>query len=128
MQLKERIVDQVRIVTIAETRLDATIATEFKKQVLELIKTGPPHLLLNMNEVTMLDSSALGIFALVYKVCKRQGEFALCEVGKNVQTLLRMTKLEQVFLCYSTEDEAIAALQDKIPAEHNAVTSNQPIR
>ncbi|GJL53351.1 MAG: anti-sigma factor antagonist [Nitrospirales bacterium] len=119
MQLQEKTVEQVRIVTIEETRIDAVIADELKKQVFELLKTAPPHLLLNMKEVSIIDSSALGVFALVYKACKKQGEFALCEVRKNVQTLLRMTRLDQVFPCYPTEEEAIAALAKNVPVAQN---------
>jgi len=119
MHLQERTVEQVRIVTIEESRLDTVIANELKKQVFELLKSGPPHLLLNMNAVSMIDSSALGIFALFYKETKKQGEFALCEVRKNVQTLLRMTRLDQVFLCYQTEEEAITELTKKVPAISN---------
>ncbi|GJL64640.1 MAG: hypothetical protein NPIRA04_32940 [Nitrospirales bacterium] len=115
MNLQEKTVDKVRVVTIEETRLDTVNGNEFKKRVFELLKTGPPHLLLNMNEVSMIDSSALGIFALIYKASKKQGEFALCDVRKNVQTLLRMTRLDQVFLCYPTEEEAIAELMKKVP-------------
>ncbi|GJL49800.1 STAS domain-containing protein [Candidatus Nitrospira salsa] len=119
MHLQEKTVDQVRVITIGEPRLDSVIANEFKKQVFELLKTGPPHILLNMNEVSMIDSSALGIFALVYKASKKQGEFALCEIRKNVETLLRMTRLDQVFLCYQTEEEAIAELMKKVPTGSN---------
>lgn len=116
MHLKERTVDQVRIVTIEETRFDTIIANEFKKAVLELLKDGPPHLLLNMSEVSIIDSSTLGIFALIYKTSKKQGKFALCEVRKNVQTLFRMTRLDQVFPSYPTEEEAIAQLMKTVPA------------
>ena len=117
MEFKEMIVDHIRVVTVMETRLDTAIATEFKQQILQLLEAGPPHLILNLNKVCMIDSSVLGIFAVIYKVCARQGEFALCEVSNNVQTLLRMTKLNQVFHCFSTQDEAIAALKDTATTE-----------
>ena len=120
MQLNGKIIGQVCIVTIGEPKLDTAIANEMKTQVLGLITAGPPHLLINMSAVSMVDSSALGIFAIIYKACKAQGEFALCEINKNVQTLLRMTKLDQVFRCFETEDEAITALNNPVPAAQSA--------
>lgn len=119
MKFNVTIVDQIYVVTVLETRLDTSIATEFKQHILKLIETGPLHLVLNLKEVCMIDSSVLGIFAVIYKACQRQGEFALCEVSKNVQTLLRMTKLDQVFHCFSTQDEAISALKNTAPAEQS---------
>ncbi len=117
MHVTAKTVDRVQVVMIGETRLDTEMATEFKKYVVELVTSGPPNLLLNLNEVSMIDSQALGIVALIYKFTKKDGEFALCHVQNNVKTLLRMTKLDQIFLCYDTEEEAIAALTNQTATE-----------
>lgn len=83
MHVTAKTVDRVQVVMIGETRLDTEIATEFKKYVVELVTSGPPNLLLNLNEVSMIDSQALGIVALIYKFTKKDGEFALCHVQNS---------------------------------------------
>ena len=70
-----------------------------------------------MSEVSMMDSSALGVLAIVYKDCKRQREFALCHISKNIQTLLRMTRMDQVLPCFETQDEALVELKKSVPVE-----------
>ena len=71
-----------------------------------------PYVVLNLNKVSMMDSSGLGVLVSSYtSVQKRKGRLALAGLGKGLQNLIAITKLTRVFDIYETEEEAIASFE-----------------
>ena len=103
---------QITIITVCESRMDASVAPEFRKRVIELCMTPGVELILDMNQVTFIDSSALGALVGCYKaVISCNGSFALCGVSGAVLELLKLTRLESVFPCYPSIDDAQSFLR-----------------
>ena len=61
MKLSVKEEQDLTIVTINESRLDASIAPEFKSQMEEIIQQGQHQIILDITEISFMDSST-GVF------------------------------------------------------------------
>ena len=69
------------------------------------------NVILNLERVQMMDSSALGVLVTSYTTIRRnEGNIVLLNLGGNVRSLIVMAKLMTIFDCYDTEAEAIAGI------------------
>jgi anti-sigma B factor antagonist len=76
----------------------------------EALKTGTKTLILNMGEVTYMDSSGVGELTGAYVSAKNQGSvLKLVNLTKKIDDLMQVTKLATIFDLYSTEEDALAA-------------------
>ena len=76
----------------------------------ELVAKGNKKILLNLGEVTYVDSSGLGGLVSAFGTVRDQGgELKLLNLTKKIHDLLRMTKLDTVFDVKDDEATAIAA-------------------
>ncbi len=72
---------------------------------------GKLNIILNLERVQMMDSSALGVLVTSYTTIRRnEGNIVLLNLGGNVRSLIVMAKLMTIFDCYDTEAEAIASI------------------
>jgi anti-sigma B factor antagonist len=90
---------------------DAT--TQFRDAIQELIAAGKPNVLLDLHDVTQLDSSGIGELMAAQTACKESGgALKLMNLGKRVETLLQMMSLYTVCEIVSGEDEGIRSFSD----------------
>ena len=69
------------------------------------------NIILNLERVQMMDSSALGVLVTSHTTIQRnEGNIVLLNLGGNVRSLIVMAKLITIFDCYDTEAEAIAGI------------------
>lgn len=105
--------DDIRVFKISG-RLVGSASLEFKRKIDGNIVKLPDDKLkvvLNLNKLTIVDSSGLGVIESLRKsIDNRGGRFALAELSKGLQTLLAITKMTKVFDIYDTEDEAVETL------------------
>jgi anti-anti-sigma factor len=81
--------------------------------VRDLLKSGERHILLNLREVTYLDSAA-GIGELVssYTTAINQGaQLKLLRSGKRVDYVLHVVRLDKVFEIHDDEDAAVRSFR-----------------
>ena len=82
-----------------------------RETVDNLLRKGQKKLLLNLAEVTYIDSSGIGALVGVYTAVRKQGgELQLLKITNRVRNLLQITKLLTVFVISDNEDEAIRSL------------------
>ena len=68
----------------------------------------------NLAEVSFVDSSALALLVKGMKHCRQSGgDLALCSLQQPVKVIFELTRLDKAFSIYPTQDEAIQALHDK---------------
>jgi anti-sigma B factor antagonist len=73
------------------------------------VERGCSHILLNVAEVSSVDSLWLGALVQGYTTAARQGgTIKLLHVSKRFQELLAVTKLNRVLEAFESEDEAMA--------------------
>ena len=82
-----------------------------REAVQEALEAGARKLLLNLKDVTTIDSSGIGEMVSAFTtVSNRGGKLALLNVPSKVVGILEMTQLITVFDSYDDEAEAIEAL------------------
>ena len=75
-----------------------------------LIAEGNKQIVLNMDNITYIDSTGLGTLVAAQVSAKTQGaSLKLCNLGRRFQELLQLTKLLTVFEVCSTEAAAVAS-------------------
>ncbi len=90
-------------------RFDAEAASFVKVQLLSLVNEQQPNMVVNMQGVNFVDS--LGLVALVsgMKLCrKNRGVFRLVGLQPTVRFLFEMTRLDQAFELFPTDEDAFA--------------------
>lgn len=84
---------------------------ELKATLLSLAESQVKHLIIDLNNVTYLNSTALGVLISSHaNFVKRDGKIVLCNVSKSLENIFVITKLTLVFAIASNVDEAKALL------------------
>jgi anti-sigma B factor antagonist len=87
-----------------------------------LLAEGRKHLVLNLSGLQYLDSSGIGELARIYvMVLKGGGELKVVGLSRNVEEILKVTHLYQVFPEFPDEE---AALQSFPGARVNKLAEN----
>jgi anti-anti-sigma factor len=102
-------------VTIVDLRGRATIGAEsdeLSEHLSKLISAGALKLLLNLTEVTQLDSSGISAIVGTYVSLGRQaGSLKLLRPRGRVRTVLRVVRLPEVIPTFEDEAEALASFR-----------------
>jgi anti-sigma B factor antagonist len=108
MRITERRVGDVTVLAVSG-RLTLTDAPgRVKETVKRLVGEGQKQIVLNMAEVTYVDSSGLGELVAAYLSATRGGgTVKLANAGHRTQDLLVLTKLLTVFESHDSESAAI---------------------
>ena len=89
-----------------------------RETIRELINKGSTNLLLNLGEVTYIDSSGLGeLVGAFATVTNRGGRLKLLNLQKRVQELMQITKLLIVFETFTSETEALRSFKPRAAAQ-----------
>jgi anti-sigma B factor antagonist len=79
-----------------------------RTKIRELVEGGSRRIVLNLADVTYMDSSGLGeLIAAHTTVTTAGGEMKLLNLAKRVHDLLKLTKLYTVFEAFEDEDSAV---------------------
>ena len=84
---------------------------QLSDKIQELVDNGGKNVVLNLQDVDLMDSVGLGMLvALRTSLERREVKLLLSNVDRSVRSLLLITKLNNVFDLYDTEDDALAEL------------------
>ncbi|MGQ9818610.1 MAG: STAS domain-containing protein [Candidatus Kapaibacteriales bacterium] len=83
--------------------------TDELRKTLREITDGPKNkIIIDMGNVTYLNSTALGVLISAHEsITKKGGKIVLCNLDKSIENLFVITKLTLVFPIYATLEEAI---------------------
>lgn len=98
MKIKTKIIQDVLIVTCKGTRFDAACAKGFVKFMHHCIQKGHLEIVLDLSYVEFVDSTGLGAIVRCLKELNGRGHLVLCGVNEMVHSLLKMTRLDGVFV------------------------------
>ncbi len=114
MQITERRVGQAIILKLVG-ELTYANRSAFKGAVERSRQAGCRHLILNMEGVRFLDSSALGMLALlVQNLTASQGTVSLVNPQSYVREIITLTNLHRLLPVYNTEQDALRG--ERLPA------------
>jgi anti-sigma B factor antagonist len=81
---------------------------QLRESVKNLVSQGKKNIVLDMENVTMIDSSGLGALVAAYSSAKTAGaSVRLCNLGAHFNQLLQITKLLTVFEVSRTREDAV---------------------
>ena len=103
-------------VTILDIHGKITIgegSAEIRNTVRDLLQAGRKKILLNMGDVSYVDSSGIGELVSSYTTVTNQGgDLKLLNLTNKLKELLAITKLLTVFDSYNDEQEALDSYSD----------------
>lgn len=97
-------------------RLTFLEAGVLRENVQRLLLEGHRHLVLNLRALEYLDSSGIGELARTYvMVLKGGGEMRFVGLSHNVEDVLKVTRLHEVFQEFPDEEAALGSFPDSTP-------------
>lgn len=94
MSLKLDVINPVGI-------LDSTKAEEFRQVVDERLATGVEVILIDLKDVTFIDSSGLGALVVILKQIRAlDRKLCICSINDQVRMLFELTSMDRVFDIY----------------------------
>ncbi len=112
MSAKTRSVDSVTVVDISGRITLGQDLTELRQLIRDLLGKGQKAILLNLGDVTYIDSSGIGELVSGFTAASNQGgQLKLVNLTKRVHDLLQITKLLTVFDVYNDEARAVASFR-----------------
>jgi anti-sigma B factor antagonist len=115
MQIEERAVDAV---TILELKGKLTLGdgdTLLKDKIHSLVDQDRRHIVLDLGDLTYVDSAGLGeIVRSLTTVTRGGGSMKLLNLNKRIQDLMVMTKLITVFDTFETEADAVRSFAARV--------------
>lgn len=111
MHISERTIGEVVLVDVSgKITLGDGGDTMLKDKLRSLVQQGQRKLILNLADVSYVDSAGLGAIVQSYTTVTNQGGgLKLLNATKRIQDLLAITKLLTVFDTYDNEAEAVTS-------------------
>ena len=110
MKATIRQVDSVTVIDISGRITLGEGCTQLRQIVRDQLAKGNKRLLLNLGDVSYIDSSGIGELVSGYTAVSNQGgQLKLLNLTKKVHDLLQITKLYTVFDVHDDEAKAIAS-------------------
>ena len=89
--------------------LDALVAPKLKERITKLVEGDSTKFIIDFEEVTHINSLAMGILRGKLKVVKEMGgDIKLIKLNEHIKTIFEMIGFDEIFEIYETEDEAVA--------------------
>src|ERR1700737_1972829 len=105
-----REVDGVTVVALDGRIVLGEESNALREKVKSLVAEGKKKIVLNMENVSFIDSTGLGTLVAAHHSAKGQGaSLRLCHLGAKFSEVLQITKLMTIFEVYNTEGEAVAS-------------------
>ncbi len=83
---------------------------ELKSTINSLLDQGNNKLIVDLADVTYLNSSAIGVLTVAHSsYSQRKGKMILCNVNKSISNIFIVTKLSMIFLTEDKREDAIYA-------------------
>lgn len=98
------------VINVAEPRIDAAAAVEFKDEMRSIVENGPERVILDMASVDSIDSSGLGAIVAVMKMIGPDRKLELCSLSNKVKTVFRLTRMDAVVTIHDDVDSATSPL------------------
>jgi anti-sigma B factor antagonist len=114
LKLSDKQVDGVEVVSLEGRIVLGEESNALREKVKGFLAAGKKNIVLNMSNVTYIDSAGLGTLVASHHSAKTQGaSLRLSNLGAKFQEVLQVTKLLTVFEVYDSEAAAIRSFSGK---------------
>lgn len=97
MNLYAEAVEGALVVRVDEDRIDAAVAMRFKDRMRDVTVQPSPRVILDMSQVSFLDSSGLGAVVAVMKSLSPNRRLELAGLTPSVAKVFQLTRMDTVF-------------------------------
>ncbi|WP_026415170.1 STAS domain-containing protein [Actinomadura oligospora] len=109
--VEHRVVQDLTVVKISG-EIDVFTSPRLRESLLDIIDNGGLHLVVDLGEVTFLDSTGLGVLVGIYhRLRARDGSMCFMGVNERVRRVFHVTQLTKIFVLHKTFGDALAAHQ-----------------
>lgn len=110
LRMTERDVSGVTVLDIEGRIVLGEESNSFREKVKSLLAAGKKKIILNLAQVSYIDSAGLGTLVATFHSARSQGAtLKLTNLGAKFKEVLQVTKLMTVFDTYDTEAAAIGS-------------------
>lgn len=102
MKISSQIRGDILALTLEEARLDAAGALPFKERVKAELAGHDGRVVLDMAQVSFLDSSGLGALVAGMKMLDAGRRLELARCGVVVAKVLKLTRMDTIFVLHDT--------------------------
>jgi anti-sigma B factor antagonist len=106
--VSHRVVDEQTCVVSVEGDLDLTSAPQLKWTLVELLDKGYARYVIDLSQLTHMDSMGLGVLVGFRKRIEGSAHLALACMPPTQRKLLEMTGVDECFDSFATVDEALS--------------------
>ncbi|MCZ6820551.1 MAG: STAS domain-containing protein [Calditrichaeota bacterium] len=109
MRIKQENIDGVCVLRIEDARIDSSVASELKTELLRLVENeAVVSILIDLKDVEYVDSSGLGALLFGHRHVKaNSGDLKLLHPNQKVRTLIRIANLEEILEGFDDEERAL---------------------
>lgn len=100
MNIATELRDGRLVARVTEDRIDAAVAIRFKDLMREAVRQPAQIVLLDLSQVTFLDSSGLGAVVSVMKLLTPPRRLELAGLTPTVAKVFRLTRMDSVFVIH----------------------------
>jgi len=87
-------------------RLDVTSVAQFRREVTEIATSKPKFILIDLKDISFMDSSGLGALVAALKTIRTAGgDLAICSLSEQVKMLFDLTSMGSIFKIYNSPGE-----------------------
>lgn len=96
------------VIALQEEKLMSNNAPKFKSELAILGAEGFRNIIIDLQHVSFVDSSGLSALLLANRMCQEsKGTLALCHLGSQVESLVKISQLEDILNIFPTLSEAL---------------------
>jgi len=110
MRFEESRVGAVLVAKVLDARIAADGAPRLKDCLAGYIVRGNRSIVLDLADVTFIDSGGLGALISILKSLGKDGELVISGARSAVAGMFRLTRMDQVFQMFESNELAVAAL------------------
>jgi anti-sigma B factor antagonist len=111
-------VDGVDVLVLSGRVVLGEETSELREKVKQLLGEGKKNIVLNLGDVTVIDSSGLGALVAAYTSAKSRGAaLRLSNLGARSDELLQVTRLYTIFEISNTQEDAVRAMAKRASAD-----------
>ena len=108
LRISNREVEGVGVVELAGRIVLGEESSAMREQIKSMLAGGQKKIVLNLNNVTYIDSAGLGALVAAHHSARSQGAaLKLAHLGAKFQEILQVTKLLTVFEVHDSEAAAV---------------------
>ena len=120
MRFETSNIGPVFVVKVLDHRISADVATQFKQEVISYMERGNHTIVLDLSQVSFIDSCGLGALIASLKAVGSDGQLVICGLQDAVAGIFKLTRMDRVIRLFASSHDAAAALDETSLLAHQA--------